>query len=88
MKRTSRKRNSKQAGQPAAIGKRILVTDSEGGLPLPPEWGMKIGDEFAAWKKGETIILAFLKTYRGRVPKRAHRGKVEPALPETPMSPS
>jgi hypothetical protein len=61
-----------------------VVTDSEGGLPLPSEWGAKIGDEFATWKEGDKIILVFPKTYRGnrRIPKGAHRGKVEPALPE------
>lgn len=68
----------------------IITTDSEGGLPLPVEWlrdmGLKIGDEFAGWKEGETIILAFPKVYRGKIPKQAHRGRIEPALPEIPFT--
>lgn len=72
----------------AAKSNDILVTDREGGLPLPPEWGAKIGDDFAAWKEGESIILVFPRTYRGnrKIPKNAHWGKVEPALPEKPVT--
>ena len=64
----------------------VITTDSEGGLPLPAELApeVKIGDEYAAWKEGDDIIVVFTKNYHGRrkIPQHAHRGKVEPALPE------
>ena len=66
--------------------KYYLTTDSEGGLTLPPELepGVRIGDEYATWKEGNKIFLAFTKNYRGKrkIPEHAYRGKVEPALRE------
>jgi hypothetical protein len=65
-----------------------MITDREGGLPLSDElaryMGANIGDEFAAWKEGDDIILIFTKNYHGKrkIPKHAHRGVVEPALLE------
>lgn len=70
--------------------KILLRTDREGGLILTPEFmreaKVKSGDEYAAWKFRGGYKLVFLKHWqgKGRIPKHAHRGKVEPALPELP----
>ena len=71
--------------QPA---KRFIVeTDNEGALPITAEMepDVKIGDEYATWKEGEKIMLVFTKVYRDKIPKQAHRGKVEPGLPKIPV---
>ena len=68
------------------------MTDSEGGLPLPPElsrdMGVEIGDEYAVWKEGDDFKLVFTKSYRGKrkIPTHACWGKVEPALAEIPVT--
>lgn len=68
-----------------------LRTDDEGNLILTGAFmkshSLEVGDEYAAWKEGESIILAFKKIYRGRrrIPKHAHRGRIEQVSPDVPM---
>jgi hypothetical protein len=73
--------------------KMVLRTDREGGLELAPEFmraaKVQLGDEYAAWKEGGSVILSFLKHRKKtiRIPKRAEYGKIEPALPEESVVP-
>ena len=69
--------------------KSIRVTaDREGGIPMSDEMlkamPCEIGDPYACWKEGDGWRLVFpkAKKYKGKIPKDAHWGKVEPALPE------
>ena len=65
-----------------------MMVDREGGLELSAEFvrdkKIKTGDEYAVWEKGGGFILVFKRNGRWEnpIPKHAHRGKVEPALPE------
>lgn len=77
------------------VGKTYrVVSDSEGGLPLPLEharkYGLKVGDEFIAWQEGDAVIMAFPKLFRGKrkIPKDAIRGRIEPLSPESKSAPA
>jgi hypothetical protein len=73
---------------PAPAEKYRLVSDSQGGLVLTPEFmrnnKVQLGDEYAAWKTSKGVMVVFKKNHRGkrRIPKHAIFGKVQLALPE------
>jgi len=80
----SRRRKAK----PFVSKKYLLFSDSEGGLTMPDELmrelNVRVGDEYALWREGNRLVAMFPKSgnHATQIPKRAERGRIEPALPE------
>lgn len=78
----------KQIDMSKSAKKYRIVSDREGGLPVPEElacsMNINIGDEFAAWRTSKGIVVVFKKNgrWKRRIPKHAQRGRVEPVLPK------
>ncbi|MEP6663343.1 MAG: hypothetical protein ABJC04_06720 [Verrucomicrobiota bacterium] len=70
---------------------RVVVDREDGFLllsNLTQQIGVNIGDEFASWITGNSLVVIFPKSYRGKrkIPKDAHWGKIKSALPEIPVA--